>query len=136
MSSFRSRNGLQFWKINSLHFVLSYDTWNWNLCAWRHYWERSKSFQEKPKLATEKFSVRRQTCYSPPVVHSWIFTLEDKSLFIFHHSCYYNNFIVHLHLTRFRFCFEIIVRDKIHASKIHAAIFYLFVSWRCFFCTF
>lgn len=32
------------------------------------------------------------------------------------------------------FCFEIIVRDKIHASKIHDAMFYLFVRLKVFLC--
>lgn len=94
---------------------------------------RRKIVHEKPNLATETFQFAgRQTCYLPPVVHCWIFTLEDNSLFIFQPSCYYNNVFVHLHLTSLGFCFEIIVRDKIHASKIHEVMFYSFVRLEVF----
>lgn len=63
-----------------------------------------------------------------PVVHPSIFTLSNKSLFTFHYFCYYNDYIVRLNLTRLRFYFEIIVRDKVRPIK-NSWRHVLFICW-------
>ena len=70
---------------------------------------KANSFKKNQSLRPKNFQFAgRQTCYFHPLLTGEYSLLRtNHCLFsIIRYSCYYNNFIVHLHLTSLRFLFR------------------------------